>query len=263
MELEDPDFPPLISGNSVSAGENPADVAFEMARAGKAEAGDLFWSRDTHAASLAIILEPESKAEDALCMAPLAMVVVSDSIGAIGPPNLPITFDWPKTILANGAVVGGVEIRFPEQTKSADVPSFMVMSLHLNISWRTGAESSQTSSDFEPGKSLMRTVLHEEGAGDLDRSIIIGSWARHFTAWIDTWEQDGFKSVHENWLFRADKRNEMMTVETQSGLEQGVLIGMDEKGGLLLKQNGVTKLISLRDVWFEPGDKPSAEKVLQ
>jgi biotin-(acetyl-CoA carboxylase) ligase len=105
----------------------------------------------------------------------------------------------------------------------------------------------------------MRTVLHEEGAGDLNRTIIIESWSRHFTAWIDTWEQDGFKPVHENWLFRAHQRNENMEINTPSGKYSGVLIGMDEKGGLLLKEDGVTKLVSLKDVWFED----EAKKVLQ
>lgn len=255
MLLEAPEFPPLISGRMALKGQNPADVASALASAGEAGAGELIWSQDTDCASLAIILEPETSAEDALCMIPLAMVAAGDSIGAIGPPNMPITFDWPKTILANGAVVGGVDLQFPPNTKAEEVPAFMVLSLHLNITWKSDASSGQGNRHLEPGTNLARTVLHEEGAGDLNRTIIIESWARHFTAWIDTWEQDGFKAVHENWLFKADKRNEAVSVATPNGHEEGILIGMDEYGGLLLKQNGTTKLVSLKNIWF-----PSAMK---
>jgi len=250
MLPEDPEFPPLLTGVPVDADIHPAELAFARALAGSSGAGDIFWSRDIDSARLAIILEPEIAAEKALCMLPLAMVALADSIGAIGPPNLPITFDWPKTILANGAIVGGFDIRFPPGAERANRPEFLLISLDLDIMWDSAKDFAKTRSVSEPGENLTHTVLHEEGAGDLDRTQIIQSWARHFTAWVDTWEHDGFKSVHENWLFRAHRRNELTSVTTSNETIQGLLIGMDEYGGLLIKQDNTKKLISLGDIWF-------------
>lgn len=260
-ELVDPEFPPLINGIAAELDEDPVQIAFARAKSGEVGAGDLFWSRNENSVSLAIVLEPEVTAEHALTMLPLAMVALADSIGAIGPPNLPITFDWPKTILANGAVVGGLDMVFPENTKGGEIPAFAVVSLGLDISWAAHQPTGTHRAEFEPGENLLRTVLHEEGAGDLDRTMIIESWARHFTAWIDTWEQDGFKPVHENWLFRADKRNEAVVVKTANGNETGTLIGMDEMGGLLVKQDTMTRLISLGEIWFGV-DSTSADKAV-
>ena len=249
MVHADPEFPPLLRGVAVSPDEDPAAIAFLRAQSGEMEAGDLVWSKGESSARLAVVLEPEISAENALCMVPLAMVAVADSIGAIGPPNLPITFDWPRTILANGAVVGGVDMRFPQGTLGKDIPAFAILSLELDIRWDDGGRSAIA----EPGQNLTRTVLHEEGGGELDRTGIIESWARHFTAWVDTFEQDGFKPVHENWLFRAARRNETVIVKTAAGDETGQLTGMDEKGGLLVKQGNITRLFSLGELWFGPG----------
>lgn len=257
--LEDPEFPPLIRGIPAGADDDPAGIALVGAASGEMSAGDIVWSRALSKARLAIILEPEVSAEKALSMVPLAMVTVADSIGAIGPPNLPITFDWPKTIFANGAVVGGVDMYFPDGTQRNDIPDFAVLSLSLDIFWGED-DRSHDGSRHEPGKDLSRTVLHEEGAGDLDRTLIIESWARHFLAWIDTWEQDGFRSVHENWLFRADRRNETVSVQTGSANEEGILLGMDEHGGLLLKQDNNTRLVALADLWFGGTDPCRKER---
>lgn len=255
MDLLDPDFPPLIRGFAVDAGEDPVHIALDKAESGALGAGDLLWSRSTENAALAIILEPEVSAEHALCMVPLAMVALADSLGAIGPPNMPITFDWPKTILANGAVVGSVDMHFSPLAGRRDIAPYAVLSLTLDIMWNADPTDSKRQPAIEPGQNLMRTVLHEEGAGDLDRTMIIESWARHFTTWVDTWEQDGFKPVHENWLFKAHYRNEQVIIPTARADETGFLLGMDENGGLLVKQDTSMRIFSLGDIWFGPLSK--------
>lgn len=255
MDLQDPEFPPLIRGIAANADDDPLKIAFMKAEAGELSAGDLIWSRRTDSACLAIVLEPEVSAESALCMVPLAMVALADSIGAIGPPNMPITFDWPKTILANGAVVGSVDMVFPPLADRRSDAPFAVLTLTLDIMWNPDKNIGDKQPAIEPGQNLMRTVLHEEGAGDLDRTMIIESWARHFTTWVDTWEQDGFKPVHENWLFKAHNRNQDVTIPTARGSETGLLLGMDENGGLLVKQDTLMRIFTLGDVWFGPVNK--------
>ena len=265
MHLDDPVFPPLLNGVAAAKGIMPADFAFDQAQKAALGAGDLVWARSVDIARCAVVLEPEVSCEKALAMVPLAMVATGDSIGAIAPPNVAITFAWPKTIYANGAKVGSVDLRFPNGAKRDEVPKFAVLSLEIYVRWPSGGKThngelsaSSTSTGFingelgEPGDNLNQTVLYEEGCGELDRTQIMESWARHFLAWVDTWEQDGFKSVHENWLFRAKDRNQSVVIEVGNVSHEGELAGLDEDGGILLKNDKAMTLIPLADLWFSP-----------
>lgn len=241
-----PLFPPLLSGQVVEAGEDPAAVAMTLAAAGRAGAGDFYWLRDDATARCAVVLEPETSAADALCMIPLAMVAATDAIGSVGEANLAITHRWPAVILANGAEVGAIGMRFPEGVNGAMVPDYAVLSMEVAVRWPRTPRA-------EPGEERERTVLHEEGCGEVDTAGVLESWSRHFLAWVDTWESHGFGPVKENWLFRADARNRDIAIEAGGRTVRGVLAGIDDKGGALVSQDSGTRLVSLEEIWFGKG----------
>lgn len=264
-------FPPLLKGHefheekilNASSGEllsespvPPTDLVrstFEKARLGELSAGDLVWSSSKEVTHCAIVLEPEISTEKSLTMIPLAMVAIADSLGAISPPNLGITFGWPGMIFANGARLGNVSMYFPKAQNFANIPEFAVLSISINILW---PETSNSDQGQEPGNDLAKTVLHEEGCGDVNRDQIIESWSRHFLTWIDTWQQEGFEPVHENWLFRAKDRNEHIQIQIKNREYEGKLIGLDETGGALLKSDDETvNLVSMAEVWENSPNK--------
>ena len=247
-KLSDPKFPPLLRGHAFDQEAGLIEAVLARAAAGELSAGDLVWSSATDRAECAIVLEPEISCAEALAMVPLAMVAVADSLGAIAPPNVAITFGWPEKLYANGAHVGHVAMHFPAKLRASDVPGFAVLTLCLQICWPHQPSQKQE----EPGHNLAHTVLHEEGCGEIDRTLILESWSRHFLTWIDSWEQEGFKPVHENWLFRAKDRNQPVSIEVNEISHKGVLVGLDEHGGLLLKNEGSMHFIPLADVWFDP-----------
>ena len=59
MHDADPLFPPRLSARAVKAPETPMAVAVMEAARGGLGAGDLVWARDTSAARIALVLEPE------------------------------------------------------------------------------------------------------------------------------------------------------------------------------------------------------------
>jgi|GEM_PF-63608 len=265
MEQTTITFPPLLNGHefhetkplsksdSYLIGESPVRETelvtdtLEKVKEKNLGAGDLVWSTSMDVAHCAIVLEPEISAEKTLTMMPLAMVAIADCLGAICPPNLGITFGWPGLIYANGARVGNVSLYLPPETSFDKVPDYAVLSLAIKIKWPA---DNYTASQSEPGNDLRKTVLYEEGCGDIDSRQIISSWSRHFLTWIDTWQQEGFEPVHENWLFRASKRNEMTTIEGKSQSFTGQFIGLDEVGGALLKSDdNKVHLITLKEIW--------------
>ena len=85
----------------------------------------------------------------------------------------------------------------------------------------------------DPGDMPDRTTLHEEGAGEVTRTMLLESVSRHFLTWIDGWMNEGFRSVHENWLGRAVGSDQDVTVSHGGATVSGRVTGMDEDGNLL------------------------------
>jgi len=97
-----PQFPPLMNGHELKAGQSPARKAVGGAVKGKYSAGDILWVRDEDTLDCAIVLEPEVSREEALSMVFTKMVAIGDAVGAIAPPEVAITYHWPNKVLANG-----------------------------------------------------------------------------------------------------------------------------------------------------------------
>ncbi|MEF2549785.1 biotin/lipoate--protein ligase family protein [Aurantimonas sp. A2-1-M11] len=240
VPLADPQFPPAFTGHPVAAGHDPFGAAVQAAMTGTHGAGDLFWSCDTDRAAAAIVLEPDVALSQAAQMLPLLMVAIADALGGIGPPNLALTFRWPGTILANGAVIGGVRLHACGARDPASIRERLVAGFALTI-------AASRNGPAEPGHDLAATALMEEGCGEMDRTLIIEAVARHFLSWIDDWTHDGFGSAHQSWTARTDARGEPVEIVLGDTIHRGTMIGLDESGGALLTIGEHTMLLPLTD----------------
>ncbi|MER0237049.1 biotin/lipoate--protein ligase family protein [Fulvimarina sp. MAC8] len=239
LVLADPQFPPALDGRVVGADVDPFAEACKAAKAGRLSAGDLVWSTSTTRAAAAIVLEPEDMLSRAIEMVPVMMVAIGDALGAIGPPNLALMFRWPGTIIANGAATGHVSFAAFPGWEADSIPDRIVVGFELLLDtvecgWR------------EPGEDLRSTALYEEGCGDLDRTMLIESIARHFLAGIDGWLHDGFRPVHQAWWGKADEAR-AVSLELADRTVEGEAVGLDEAGGLLVKTGERTELVPLLD----------------
>ena len=70
-----------------------------------------------------------------------------------------------------------------------------------------------------------------EGAGDVTRSMVIETLSSCLLAWLHTWGSDGFRPVHDHWLYRAYGRDRSIEIEDA----RGQVIGLDEDGNLMLR----------------------------
>ena len=57
---------------------------------------------------------------------------------------------------------------------------------------------------LEPGRTPDVTTLWDEGCGGISQRQLLESFARHFNAWVHTFETDGMHPVHEAWMGRAE-----------------------------------------------------------
>lgn len=234
MHMPDPTFPPLLTGHDVKGKPGPFETACARAQGGEAGAGDVFWARDTARFDWACVLEPEVETARALQMHFTAMVALGDAFGAIAPPEVGFQYRWPGELLVNGGKAGQARLAVgPEDGEG--VPAWLAVGLDLVIRRDNGGQ--------EPGANPDTTALHEEGCGEITRTELVESVSRHFLTWVHTWNDEGFRSVHENWLGRADGWEEDITVAWAGTEHTGKFLTIDDEGNMLLKgDDGITSL---------------------
>ena len=241
MKHPDPAFPPLLDATSVDQSVDPFTEAARRAHRGKCGAGDVLWSRATSVAQMAVVLEPEVALARAMQIAPMSMVAMGDALGVLCPPQVSVHFRWPGDILINGARAGEV-ILASAQCGLSDVPRWLVIGLRLQIK--------HDRHDREPGEMLDRTCLVEEGIGaDLTRSDIIQSLASYWMAGLNNWLDEGLSGCHERWVFRAEGREEPVTIHHLGETKSGTVLGLDDEAGLLLRPDTGEAMLSLS---YEP-----------
>lgn len=72
----------------------------------------------------------------------------------------------------------------------------------------------------------------------------------NFWAHYGIWRTQGFAPVREAWLMRAAGLGQTVTVRLPNETIEGVFEDLDESGGLVLRFDGGTRIISAGDVYF-------------
>jgi BirA family biotin operon repressor/biotin-[acetyl-CoA-carboxylase] ligase len=239
MDLDDPTFPPLLDGFAVDAGDDPFARACTEAGARRAGGGDVFWSRSHERFQVAIVLEPDVPAAEAMHMHFLSMVAFGDAFGALGPPEVGMFYGWPDRFIVNAACVGRARAGLPAAAAPDAVPDWVVTG--VDIALRNPRKG------LEPGHDLENTTLAEEGCADLQRTHLVDSFCRHFLVWVHSWEEDGFREIHDMWMGRALGKGEQTGVTLAGARHSGTFLGLDEMGNLLLKSGTDTASLPILD----------------
>lgn len=184
--------PSLYSPVAIDAAGDATAAAEKLARSG-ADPATLVWARREDRLDTAVVLGPETPFTEALLVAYVTAVAIGDTLGALIPPAVPVTFGWPDRILLNGATVGGIRILHAAMESDA-VPDWMVVGLQIAIKLDLTAD---------PGVAANRTSLAEEGIVDVGAVDLLESFSRHFLFWINRWQDEGFAPVKTAWLGRA------------------------------------------------------------
>jgi hypothetical protein len=95
-------------------------------------AGTLVWVRSWARAEAAIVLEPEEALPAARLALHAASVALADALGAYGPPDIPLVFEWPGTLRLNGAVVGQTRLALPAETSPDGTPPWLVVGMEAD-----------------------------------------------------------------------------------------------------------------------------------
>ena len=164
------------------------------------------------------------------------MIALGDSIGALAPPEVAVSYRFPGTVLLNRGHAGGCGIEIDKATDENGYPGWMVVQASLALRGELTAGETGTLPD--------QTSLSEEGGSYVSRTRLLESVCRHFLVWLNRWEDEGFRPVHEMWKARLDETS--ATVDPQ--LEW---MGLDGDGAGLARRDGTPVSLSLLDpaVW--------------
>ena len=246
--LIEPELPPLLKGRRSLPGVSAVRAAVDGAQSHSLGAGDLIWTDDAGIAGFAIVLEPEVPLIEAAQVLPLSMAAVGDCIGVLTPPQVGLMYHWPNQVQVNGALAGHTTL-ISATSDQQEVPDWLVIAVEITLQFNPDAD--------EPGHDLDRTALIEEGCEGLTAVEFISSCSRHFLTWLNIWQNDGFRPVHQNWLERMAGRDAAIAVPL-AGAEPVIVKGLDEDGGLLYASgNGQTKSVPLLSAIHTEDDIPT------
>ena len=230
--MTDPTFPPLMSGQAVTGTTDPFEKACAMAALG-CDAGVIVHNVTANRLLAAIVTAPEVPLEDAMAMLPTCGVGFQNALGALAPPEVAVHLEWSGGIRVNGASCGTMRVA-AGGTDPAQEPDWLVVGLDLPLMQTTE----------RPGDTPDQTALYDEGCADVDATALLESWARHTLVWITRWETDGSAPLHAEWRGLADGIGEVVT---QNGIS-GTWLGVDERFGMLIRDDDTTHLIPLSSI---------------
>lgn len=192
-------------------------------------AGTIVWVRRFDLVECAVVLEPEQPLVAARRVIFAGMNAAADALALHCPPEKPITFGWPDTIMLDAGIVGGMRLGWEYSAGENDVPKWMVLGLMLRTTMAGGHR-------WSAGNRHV-TSLEDEGVEILSAADIIASFSRHLMARIDRWLNDGFTEIGRDYLARLAP-------------EKLVRRGIDANGDLLIHkiaETGPADRLSLTD----------------
>jgi biotin-(acetyl-CoA carboxylase) ligase len=203
-------------------------------------AGTLVYVGRFDLAEFAVVLEPEQPLAQARRAFYAGMAALTDALIGHAEPETAVTIEWPDSISVNRGLVGGGRLAWPEEIGEDEIPPWLVFGAMIRT---------VSMGEAEPGLNPLVTALAEEGFSDAMSERVVESFARHFMAAIDAWQEHGFGAVARSYLERLP-------------VEQGLRRDIGENGDLLVRGMGkpeterkefLPRLAA--PAWFDPVSK--------
>ena len=222
-ENVEPQLPPLLSAEKVSKDIDVFQKAISSTKT--TDTGTVFYSEKSKMADIAILLNPEVDQKKCNQMIYVLTVAAGDAIGALAPPEVIVTHSFPGYIFLNKGEAGVVNFAIDSQKEEDEIPEWLVLGFKLKIKQFDDMEKDHPDPDI--------TSLETEGAGFVSRTRLIESVCRHFLAWLNQWEEEGFAPVIKMWNQRIENDKEINLADG----ERAKFITVDENGYAVVEKH--------------------------
>ena len=146
---------------------------------------------------------------------------------------------WPNDLLLNGRKMCGILL----ETRNFGNTSALVIGIGVNLLSSPNLRQIKKSA-FRPGSIMGETDVK------LDQIDFSESIAHHFAMRENQLRTMGFPKIREIWMDRAAKLGKKITARTPNFEYHGIFDSVDEKGQLVMVNNGEKKKISAAEIFF-------------
>jgi biotin-(acetyl-CoA carboxylase) ligase len=188
-----PDLPPTYQLVVLREREDAFRHACNLAA--QAGAGTLVWVRRFDLLEFAVVLEPEEPLGSARRAFFAGMNAVADAVGAACPPDKPVEFAWPGTLLFDRARLGGGRLGWPLDCLEEESPDWLVFGAMVLAS---------NSGSGEAGLTPESTSLEEENC-EFSHEALLESFARNLMRAFHIWKEQGFAPIAGDYLSRLSQ----------------------------------------------------------
>jgi BirA family biotin operon repressor/biotin-[acetyl-CoA-carboxylase] ligase len=171
-----------------------------------------------------LILRPVCSPATAAQLSFVAAIALADTVGPMLSAGTACRCKWPNDVLVDDRKIAGILLE-SEMSPGGGL-DWLVLGLGVNIG--------HCPADTE----FPATSLALAGASVASPAVLLSAFIAMFDRWYRRWQDEGFASIRTAWLERARGIGGPVTVRLARRTFDGIFIGMDEDGALIVEQSG-------------------------
>ena len=146
-----------------------------------------------------------------------------------------IALKWPNDILCDGAKLGGI---LTELATGAGGAMYAVIGIGLNLRRVPVAAVDAPVSSLDQALPTLP-----------ERSLLLGRLAADLAGMLQVFSDQGFSAFREDWARRNHHAGRLVRIDGEQGTpREGVCLGVDDDGALLLEEHGRRRRVLSGDV---------------
>ena len=147
--------------------------------------------------------------------------------------NTILKIKWPNDVLLNGAKISGILLE-------AGSNEVMIVGIGVNI-----VAKPETNIANYPIGCLADMGIKTDKVSFLNRLL------ENFDTKENLWKSNGFAAIKQQWLKFVKGLGEKIVIQQEKNNKEGIFVGIDDCGALLLKANDKIEKIYAGDIFFE------------
>ena len=200
---------------------------------------DRSWSDPSGNFSGSILIKIDEDLQNLALRSFVAALSVFDAIDQKIGKEHELLIKWPNDLLLNGKKICGILL----ETRNFGTVSALVIGIGVNLLSSPNLDQIKNGT-IKPGSILGETGIKLD---PIDFSELI---AHHYALRENQLRTMGFSKIREIWMDRAAKLGKKITARTPNFVYQGVFDSVDEKGQLIIINNGEKQKISAAEIFF-------------
>lgn len=197
-------------------------VVADQQHRGRGRQGRSFASPAGAGVYMSLLLRPQIELGRLPQLTLVAAVATAEAIAEVS--ALPVELKWPNDVMIHGKKAGGI---LTESVFQADLSPVAVVGIGINVN--TALEQ------FPAELRHQVTSLALAAGHPVSRPRLIAAILAHLEPLYHAFQQQALSAILPRWLHHGRIAGRPVRCTTERGIEEGVVLGLDEDGALLVQ----------------------------